>query len=58
MLSRLVLEPNQPSTEGLPGALSQGVKRAGREPGHSPPTIVEVTNMLIYTSTPPYSFMV
>jgi hypothetical protein len=39
------------------GALSQGVKRPGREAGHSPPTTAEVKKIWIYTSTPPYAFM-
>jgi hypothetical protein len=34
-----------------------GVKRQGREAGHSPPTSAEVKKMWIYTSTPPYIFM-
>jgi hypothetical protein len=33
------------------------VKRPGREADHSAPTSVEVKNMWIYTSTPPYVFM-
>jgi hypothetical protein len=39
------------------GALSQGVKRPGREADHSSPTSAEVKKMWIYTSTPPYAFM-
>jgi hypothetical protein len=35
-----------------------GVKRPGREAGHSPPTSTEVKKMCLYTSTPPYSFIV
>jgi hypothetical protein len=34
-----------------------GVKRQGREPDHSPPTSAEVKKTWIYTSTPPYTFM-
>jgi hypothetical protein len=40
------------------GALSPGVKRPGREADHSPPTSAEVNKTWIYTSTPPYVFMV
>jgi hypothetical protein len=40
------------------GALSPGVKRQGREALHSPPASAEVKKMWIYTSTPPYAFMV
>jgi hypothetical protein len=35
---------------------SPGVKRQGREAGHSPPTCAKVKKMWIYTSTPPYAF--
>jgi hypothetical protein len=34
-------------------ALSLGVKRAGREADHSPPSSAEVKNAWSYTSTPP-----
>jgi hypothetical protein len=34
-----------------------GVKRPGHEADHSPPANAEVKKILIYTSTPPYSFM-
>jgi hypothetical protein len=44
-------------SNGYGGALSPGVKRAGREADHSPPTNAEVKKMWIYTSTHPYSFM-
>jgi hypothetical protein len=40
------------------GALSPGVKRPGHEVDHSPTASVEVKNVSIYTSTPPYAFMV
>jgi hypothetical protein len=39
------------------GALSLGVKRAGREAYHSPPTSSEVKKTRVYTSTLPYVFM-
>jgi hypothetical protein len=35
-----------------------GVKRPGSEADHSPPASAKVKNMWIYTSTPPYTFMV
>jgi hypothetical protein len=41
----------------LPGALSPGVKRSGREADHSPATSAEVNQMWIYTSTTLYAFM-
>jgi hypothetical protein len=41
----------------VPGALSSGVKRSGREADHSPPTSAEIKKMWIYTSTTPYVFM-
>jgi hypothetical protein len=54
---RLALGSTQPSTQWLPGALSPGVKRPGREADQSPPTNAEVNKMWIYTSTPPCVFM-
>jgi hypothetical protein len=33
-----------------------GVKRPGRETDHLSPTSAEVKNMLVYTSTSPYTF--
>jgi hypothetical protein len=36
--SRPVLGPTQPPTQWVPGALSLGLKRPGREADHSPPT--------------------
>jgi hypothetical protein len=45
------------SYQKVPGALSPGVKRSGREAHHSPPTSAEVKKMWIYASTPPYAFM-
>jgi hypothetical protein len=39
------------------GALSPGVNRPGIEADHSLPTNAEVKKMLIYTSTPPYVFI-
>jgi hypothetical protein len=39
--SRPALRPIQLPIQWVPGALSPGVKRQGREAGHSPPTSVE-----------------
>jgi hypothetical protein len=54
---RPVLRFTQLRIQWVPGALSPGVKRPGREVDHSPPTSVEVKKMWINTSTPPYAFM-
>jgi hypothetical protein len=54
--SRIFSSPNCP-IQWVPGALSSGVKRPGREVDHSPPTSAEVKKMWIYTSTPSYAFM-
>jgi hypothetical protein len=40
------------------GGFFPGGKAAGCEADHSPPTTAEVKKMWIYTSTPPYAFMV
>jgi hypothetical protein len=55
--SRPALGPTQPPIQWVPGALSLGVKRPGREADHSPSTSAEVKKMWLYTSTPPYAFM-
>jgi hypothetical protein len=52
-LSRPVLGPTQPPIQWVPGALSLGVKRPGREADHSPPSNAEVKNAWRYNSTPP-----
>jgi hypothetical protein len=57
-VSRLPLWPTQPSVQCVLGTLSSGVKWLGCETDHSLPTSAEVKNMLIYTTTPPYIFMV
>jgi hypothetical protein len=57
MSSRPALGSTQPLIQWVPGALSSGVKRPGREADHSSPTSSEVKNTWIYTSTPPYVFM-
>jgi hypothetical protein len=46
------LGSTQPPIQWVPGALSTGVNRPGREADHSPPTSAEVKKMWIYTSTP------
>jgi hypothetical protein len=51
------LGSTQPPIQWVPGALSPGVKRPGREDAHSAPASAEVKKMWIYTSTPPYVFM-
>jgi hypothetical protein len=40
--SRTALRPTQPPIQWLPGSLSLGVKRPGREADHSPPSSAEV----------------
>jgi len=49
--SRTALGPTQPPIQWVPGALSLGVKRPGREADHSPPPGTEVKNVLRYSST-------
>jgi hypothetical protein len=49
--SRSALGPTHPHIQRLPGTLSLGVKRLGREPDHSPPSTVEVQNVWRSTST-------
>jgi hypothetical protein len=52
--SRPALGSAQPHIQWVPGILSLGVKRPGREADHSPPPpIVEVRNAWSYTSTLP-----
>jgi hypothetical protein len=55
--SRPALRSTQPPIKWVPGALSPGVKRQGREADHLPSTSAEVKKMWIYTSTPIYVFM-
>jgi hypothetical protein len=55
MSPRPALGLTQPPKQGVPGALSPGVKRPGREADHSPPTSAEAKKMWIYTSTSPYA---
>jgi hypothetical protein len=56
--SRLTLESSQPPIQWVPGALSSGVKRGGREADHSPPSSAKAKKMWIYKSTNPYVFTV
>jgi hypothetical protein len=56
IMSRLALGPIQPPVQWVPGALSLGVKRPGREPDHLPPSSAEVKNAWSYTSAPQYAF--
>jgi hypothetical protein len=57
-VSRQALRPTQPPVQWVPGALSLGVKRPGREADHSPPSSAEVKNAWSYTSTPARVFTV
>jgi hypothetical protein len=43
----------QLTSQGIPGSVSSGVKRPGREADHSPPSGAEVKNPRSYTSTSP-----
>jgi hypothetical protein len=56
--SRPALGPTQPHIQWVPGALSLGVKRPGREANHSPPSSAEVKEWLelyLYSpNTPPW----
>jgi hypothetical protein len=56
--SRSALGATEPPIQWVLGALSPGVKRPRREADHSPPASFEVKKIWIYTSTPPYAFMV
>jgi hypothetical protein len=54
--SRPPLGPTQPPVQWIPGALSWGVKRPGREADHLPLSTAEVKNAWSYTSAPPICF--
>jgi hypothetical protein len=56
-LFRPALGTTQTSIQWVPGALSLGLKRPGRETDHSPPCSAEVKNAWRYTTTPQYAFM-
>jgi hypothetical protein len=55
-LSRSALGPTRPPIQWLPAGFSPGVKRPGRESGHSPPGGAEIKEIRIYTSTTPIRF--
>jgi hypothetical protein len=51
--SRTALGPTQPPIQCVPGALSPGVKRLGREVDHSPPSSAEVKEYVeLYLHSP------
>jgi hypothetical protein len=49
----MALGPTQPSIQWVPGALSLGVKRPGREADHYLHLVPRVKNKWSYNSTPP-----
>jgi hypothetical protein len=51
--SRTALRPSQPPIQWVPGVLSLGVKRPGREADHSSTSSAEVKNAWSYTFTFP-----
>jgi hypothetical protein len=51
---RTALGPTQPPIQWVPGTISLGVKRPGREADHSPLSSAEVKNASSCTSTPQY----
>jgi hypothetical protein len=52
-VSRPDLRPTQPPIQGVPGALSLGVKRLGCEDDHSPPSSAKVKEcMKLYLHSP------
>jgi hypothetical protein len=57
-MSRLSLVPTQPLNQGIPGALSLGVKQLRHEADHTPPSSAKVKNAWSCTSPlPQYAFM-
>jgi hypothetical protein len=54
--SRTSLGPTQPPIQWVPGDLSLGVKRLGREADRSPQSSAKVKDAWIYTSTSPIRF--
>jgi hypothetical protein len=55
--SRPTMDPNQLPIHCVPGDLSLGVKRQGRETGHSPKISAEIKKIRMYTSIPSCFFM-
>jgi hypothetical protein len=55
--TRRSMEHTQPPIQGVPGAISPGMKRSRREADQSLPFNAEVKNAWSYTSTFPYIFM-
>jgi len=52
-VSRPALGPTHPPIQWVPGALSMGVKRSGRDANHSPPSTVEVKECVeLYLHSP------
>jgi hypothetical protein len=51
------LRLTQPPSQWVPGGLTPGLKRPGREADHSPPTSADVKKMWTSISTSPYAFM-
>jgi hypothetical protein len=52
-MSRPALDPIQAPIQWVPGALSVGVKRPGREADHSPPSNAEVKECVeLYIHSP------
>jgi hypothetical protein len=57
MASRTALGPTQPPIQWVPGVLSLGVKRPGREADHLPPSSAEVKNAWTIPPLLQYVFM-
>jgi hypothetical protein len=55
--SRTALGPTQPPVQWVPGALSLGIKRPGREADHSPPSSAEVKEWVDLYLHPQYAFL-
>jgi hypothetical protein len=56
-VSRTALGPTQPTIQWVPGAISLGVKRPGREADNSPPSSAEVKMRGAIPPLPKYAFM-
>jgi hypothetical protein len=56
-VTRRAVKPTQPPVQWVPGALSLGVKRVGREADHSPSSLPMSKNVWSYTSTSQYVFI-